>query len=310
MRRRESLMLFAGCLLPARVLRGQYAPAVPDWNRPVAPFRVLGNLFYVGASDVSAFLLATSDGNILLDSGFRETLPLIEANLGRLGFRMEDLSLILTSHAHYDHIGGMADLKRRTKARFLVNPAEAAAFQRGGKGDFAFGDKYPFPPIDPDGLLRDGTPVVLGTTALTPHFTPGHTKGCTSWTTRIEEAGSNYDVVIASSMSAPGYRLVANDEYPEIARDYEDSFAKLRALPCDVFLSLHSWDFGFHNKLKARKQGTRQNPFVDPGGLAAFVNRTHSAFQKQYDEQRAAATGPHAAERPGVQRTAGSYCRL
>ncbi len=282
-------MLFAGCLLPIRALRGQYAPVVPDWNRPVEPFRVLGNLYYVGASDVSAFLLTTSDGNILLDSGFRETVPLIESNLGKLGLRFEDIRLILTSHAHYDHAGGTADIKRRTKARFLANPAEAGAFHRGGRGDFAFGDKYPFPPVDPDGLLRDGTPAVLGTTALTPHFTPGHTKGCTSWTTRIEEAGRHYDVVIASSMSAPGYRLAGNREYPEIARDFEASFAKLRALPCDVFLSLHSWDFDFHNKLKARTQGTKQNPFVNPGELAAFVDRTHSAFRKQYGEQQAAA---------------------
>jgi metallo-beta-lactamase class B len=294
-------MLFTGCLLPVRALRGQYAPAVPDWNRPVEPFRVLGNLYYVGASDVSAFLLTTSDGNILLDSGFRETVPLIEANLVKLGFRLDDIRLILTSHAHYDHVGGMADIKRRTKARFVANPVEAPAFRRGGSGDFAFGDKYPFPPIDPDGLLSDGTPVVLGATALTPHFTPGHTKGCTSWTTRIEEAGRHYEVVIASSMSAPGYRLVENREYPEIARDYEASFAKLRALPCDVFLSLHSWDFDFHDKLKARTQGTNQNPFMDPGGLAAFVNRAHSAFRKQYEEQRAAAGSSEAVKRPGLQ---------
>ncbi len=292
MRRRDSLILLAGPVVAIRNLAGaQYASAVADWNKPIEPFRILGNLYYVGASDVSAFLLATSAGHILVDTGFRETVPLIRANMAKLGFRLDEIRLLLTSHAHYDHVGGAADIKRLTRARLLANPVEAPAFRRGGRGDFAFGDKYPFPPVEPDGQLQDGAPIQLGKTAIRPHFTPGHTKGCTSWTTRIEDASRTYNVVIAGSMSAPDYRLVDNAQYPEIVRDYQASFAKLRALPCDVFLSLHSWDFNLHEKLKARAQGAAMNPFVGQGECARFVDRTQAAFRKQYEEQLARKEG-------------------
>jgi metallo-beta-lactamase class B len=291
MRRRDSLILLAGSVLATRNLSAQYASAVADWNKPIEPFRILGNLYYVGASDVSAFLLATSGGHILVDTGFRETVPLIEANMAKLGFRLDEIRLVLTSHAHYDHVGGAAEIKRRTGARLLANPVEAPAFRRGGKGDFAFGDKYPFPPVESDGDLRDGAPVQSGKTTITPRFTPGHTKGCTSWTAGIEDAGRTYNIVIAASMSAPDYRLVGNAQYPEIGRDYEASFAKLRALPCDVFLSLHSWDFNLHEKLKARAQGAAANPFVSAGDCVNFVNRTQAAFRKQYEEQSTRKTG-------------------
>jgi metallo-beta-lactamase class B len=267
-------------------LLAEYAPAVPEWNRPVEPFRILGNLFYVGASGVSSFLFTTPEGHILLDSGFRETVPLIEANFKKLGFRLEDIRLMLTSHAHYDHVAGVAEIKQRTKARLLANPVEVDALGRGGRGDFALGDKYPFPPVKVDAMLHDGTPVKLGSTALTPHFTPGHTKGSTTWTTRIEDAGRTYDVVIAGSLSAPGYRLIGNREYPDIVRDYEASFTKVRALPCDVFLSLHGWDFDLDKKRAALAEGAKQNPFIDPGGCARYVDRMRSALQKQLDQQR------------------------
>lgn len=269
-------------------LHAQYAPAQAEWNSPIEPFRVVGNLYHVGAHDVSSYLFTTPAGHILLDTGFHETVPQIEANLKKLGFKLEDIRIVITSHAHYDHTGGVAEVKRRANARLLANPAEAPLFGRGGKGDFAFGDRFAYPPVTPDGPLKDGEPVTLGGFSLTPHFTPGHTRGCTSWSAAIRDAARSYNVVIACSMSAPGYKLVANPLYPNIVEDYESSFTKLRALPCDIFLSLHSWDFDLHRKREALAAGAKQNPFVDPAALGRFLDRTQATLRKQVAEQRAA----------------------
>ena len=264
----------------------QYTPANQKWNQPIEPFRIVGNLYYVGASDVSSFLITTPEGHILIDSGFRETVPIIEANIKKLGLRMEDVHLLLISHGHYDHVGGIAEIKARTKARLLANPVEDPLLARGGKGDFAFQDNFSFPPITPDGSLKDGEEVSLGGTVLTTHFTPGHTKGCTSWTATIQEGGRPYRVVIACSLTAPGYQLVNNPQYPEIIADFEATFAKLRALPCDIFLSLHSWDFGLLKKIQARRSDPSHNPFVDPDGYQNFLDKAQAAIQKQIEEQK------------------------
>ena len=271
-------------------LRGQFAPARPEWNRPVEPFRVAGNVYYVGASGVSAFLITTPQGHILVDTGFPETVALVELGVRKLGFRMEDISILLASHAHYDHAGGVAEVKSRTGARFLVNPAEVGPFSRGGKGDFAFGDTYAFRPLKPDGVLRDGGEVRLGGVVVTAHFTPGHTKGCTSYTTTVREGRNSYHVAILCSVSAPGYQLVNNRQYPGIVEDFQATFKKLRALPCDVFLAGHSWEFGLAEKLKARGNGASGNPFVDPEGYRRWVERSEAAFRKQLEEQRGKST--------------------
>lgn len=281
--RKLAVILFLASCLPAYA---QYAPANPEWNKPVEPFRIVGNLYYVGASGVSAYLIATPKGLILLDTGFRETVPLIEANIKKLGFRMEDVRLLLISHGHYDHIGGMADVKARTEARLLVNPAEEPLLERGGKGDFAFGDSIPYPPVKPDALLADGKDVTFGGTTLTPHFTPGHTKGCTTWTTMIQDSGKSYRVVIPCSVSAPGYRLADNPQYPEILADYEAAFTKLRALPCDIFLGGHSWDFGLYQKLQARKDSASNNSFVDPEGYRNYIDKAQATIRRQAEEQK------------------------
>lgn len=286
MRSRTALFLMiAGCTN----LPGQFAAAPPEWNRPVEPFRIVGHVYYVGASDVSAFLITTPQGHILVDTGFRETVPLIDASVRKLGFRMEDIRILLASHAHYDHAGGVAEVEARTKARFLVNPAEVEPFSRGGKGDFAFGDKYAFPPLKPDGVLRDGGEVRLGGMVVTAHFTPGHAKGCTSFTTTVREGPSSYRVAILCSVTAPGYQLVNNRQYPGIVEDFQATFAKLRALPCEVFLAGHGWEFGLAEKLRARGNAASGNPFVDPEGYHRWVEKSEAAFRKQLEDQRRAA---------------------
>jgi metallo-beta-lactamase class B len=287
MLRIAALLLCAGSLLHA-----QYRPANAAWNKPVEPFRIVGNLYYVGASGVSVYLFTTPQGDVLLDTGFRETVPRIEANLKKLGLRMEDIRLLLATHAHYDHAGGLAAVRARTKARFLASPADAPLFAAGGRGDFQLGDRYSFPPVRPDGLLRDGEPVQLGGLSLTPHFTPGHTKGCTSWTTTIADGRRSYRVVIPCSLSAPDYRLVGNTKYPGIAHDFETSIATLRALPCDIFLATHAWDFDLPRKIEALKAGGA-NPFVDPAGYVQYLDRAQAALRRALAAQTAKRAAAH-----------------
>lgn len=260
-------------ILLAAGAAAQYAPAVAEWNQPVEPFRIAGNLYYVGASGVASYLITTPAGHILLDTGFRETVPQIEANLKKLGFRVGDIRLLLISHAHYDHVAGMAEMKARTKARLLASPADAELLARGGLGDFAYGDKYPYPPVHADGLLQDGQTVRLGNAALTAHFTPGHTRGNVSWTTTI----AGYRVAISGGVTAPGYRLVGNTQYPAILEDFENTFAKLRAMPCDICLSMHGWEFDLERKMR----GKAPEAFIDHAGWLAFIDRAQAAVRKQ-----------------------------
>jgi metallo-beta-lactamase class B len=266
----------------------QYTPANAEWNQPVEPFRIAGNLYYVGASDVTSYAITTPDGIILIDTGFRETVPLIEASLKKLGFRFEDIRLVVTMHAHNDHAGGVAEIKARTKARFLSSPGDVPLFEQGGRGDFAFGDRFYYPPVKPDALLHDGEAVTLGGTQLTAHFTPGHTKGATSWTTTIHDGDHDYHVVFVSSLSTPDYQLVDNPKYPTLVQDLDASIAKLRALPCDIFLSEHGSQFDLTRRIAQRTADPAHNPFVDPAGYRALLDKAESNVHKLAAEQRAA----------------------
>jgi metallo-beta-lactamase class B len=267
----------AAVFLCASGVWAQYAPPMTEWNRPVEPFRVVGNVYYVGASNVSSILIATPAGNILLETGFRETVPLIEANVKKLGFRFDDIRLLLSSHAHFDHSGGLAEVKARTKARLLVSSREAGLFSRGGKGDPNLGDKYPFPPVTPDGLLHDGEEIELGGTVLTAHFTPGHTPGCVTYTTTVREGPKAYHVVFPCSLTAPGYRLVNNPACPDIVADFESTFAKLAALPCDIFLP--------HHRPAGEIRERAGKP--DAEGYRRWLSESRAAFHKQLEEQKA-----------------------
>ncbi len=268
--------------------QAEYAPTDhPEWNRPVEPFRVVGNIYYVGAANVASYLITTDEGHILIETGFRETVPLIEANIRQLGFQSSDIRILLSSHAHYDHSGGLADVKARTGARFLSSAPEREAFARGGKEDFAFGDRYAFPPIQPDALLQDGEEVRLGPITVTAHRTPGHTKGCLSFTAEAREGSRTYHVVFRCSLSAPGYQLVGNARYPEIFEDYEHTIAKLRALPCDIFLQHHRSAFRMLELSKSRPDEDTANPFVNPEGFERYLDSSLAALREQCDAQSA-----------------------
>jgi metallo-beta-lactamase class B len=256
-------------------------------NQPVAPFRIIGNLYYVGASDITSYLIVTPAGDILLDGGFVETAPQIEANIQKLGFHLSDVKILLNSHAHYDHAGGLAELKRATGASLHASSADAALLASGGHNDFFFGNTLTFPSVKPDRLLNDGDLVSLGGITLTAHVTAGHTKGCTSWATTVEENGKAYPVVFVCSTSVlAGYRLVNNPAYPAIAEDYAKTFQILRSLPCEVFLASHGAFFDLTGKREALARGAKPNPFIDAAGYRAYLDRSEASFQEELRRQR------------------------
>jgi metallo-beta-lactamase class B len=259
-----------------------------SWNQPVAPFRIIGNIYYVGASDITSFLIVTPQGNILLDGGFVETAPQIEAYIQALGFNMKDVKILLSSHAHFDHAGGLAELKRATGATFYASTADAPMLERGGHGDFSFGDRFTFPPVKPERLLKDGDTLNMGGTTMTAHLTPGHTKGCTTWTTTAEENGKSYPVIFVCSASVPGHRLVNNPAYPNIAEDYERTFQILRSLPGDIFLAPHGSFFDLTPKREALSRGAKANLFIDPAGYRAYVAESEKAFREDLERQQKA----------------------
>lgn len=274
-------------LAMAALVHAQADPQSRSENQPVPPFRIIGNIYYVGASDVTSFLIVTPSGNILLDGGFAETAPQIEANIHKLGFRLKDVKFLLNSHAHYDHAGGLAELKKRTGAQFVAMEGDAAVLAGGGSGDFFV--KTGFPPVKPDRVIHDGDTVSLGGTTMTAHRTAGHTRGCTSWSTVVTEKGKEYHVVFVGSLSVlQGYRLTGKESYPGIAADYEKSIAVLKALPCDVFLGPHGSFFNLTDKREALAKGATPNPFIDPAGYQEYLTRSEESFRAELQRQRAA----------------------
>ena len=288
-----ALLLLLLSLFAPPPVRAQADPTSRSWNQPVEPYRVIGNVYYVGASDISSFLITTPQGHILLDGGFEETVPIIESGIRKLGFRVEDVKILLNSHAHYDHAGGLAHLKRDTGAQMVGSEGDAERLAQGGHGDPVLGDTALFAPVVVDRQVRDGETVSLGGVTLTAHLTPGHTRGCTTWTMdAVDTDGAKRHVVFVGSATVlPDTRLVERPSYPGIAADYETTFRVLKALPCDVFLASHGSFYGAIEKA-ARLAGEKAkgkkgvNPFVDPAGYRAFVERKERDFREALAKER------------------------
>jgi metallo-beta-lactamase class B len=265
---------------------GQSDPTWRSWNQPVEPFRIIGNIYYVGASDIASYLITSAKGHILIDGGFVETAPMIRDNIRRLGFKVEDVKYLLNSHAHFDHAAGLAQLKQWTGAQFVASRPDGDQIARGGHGDPMWGDKYLFPPVRPDRIIGDGDTVPVGDAVMTAHLTPGHTKGCTTWSTDAEENGKSYNVLFLCSVSAPDYKLVNNENYPNIVDDYRHTFAYLKTLPCDVFLGAHARFFDMDAKLAARKTDRQHNPFIKPKEFSAFIEGSERDFEAQLKKEQ------------------------
>jgi len=222
-----------------------------EQTTPHAPFRIAGNLYYVGSDDLASYLIATPQGLILINSGLRSSPALIEKSVDQLGFHFSDIKILLISHAHFDHDAGSASIIKKTGAKYFVMNADVPVVESGGKADVFYNSKpeWLYPPVHVDRALHDGDTVALGGTVLTAHLTAGHTKGTTTWTLDEKEGGRLLHVVIVGSPNVnPGFKLVGNARYSQIAEDYAKGFAVLKALPCDVFLGAHGAYFGLMTK--------------------------------------------------------------
>ena len=280
-------MLLRSLLLTFAFACGAFAQDNPDWTTPHKPFRVIGNVYYVGSKDLASYLITTSQGDILINSNLTSSVPLIKKNVEALGFHFTDVKILLISHGHWDHAAGSAEIKRLTGAKYMVMDADVPVVESGGKTDFQYGAEAGshFPATKVDRVLHDGDEVKMGGVVLVAHKTPGHTKGCTTWTMKVREDNRTYNVVFVGSPNVnTGYKLVGNAAYPEIARDYESTFQTLKSLPCDVFLGAHGGYFGMEAKFARMKPGG-VNPFVDPEGYKSYVAERDQAFRTELAKQ-------------------------
>ncbi len=250
--------------------------AQTDWNKPFPPHKVIANVYFVGTAELGSFLITTPEGHILINSDFETTVPVIRASVEKLGFRFTDIKILLGSHAHGDHMEGDAMVKELTAARVMAMEQDVPALQKMMPG----GKPHPI-----DKILHDGDEVTLGGTTLVAHLTAGHTKGCTTWTMKAKEGDKTYNVVILGSIGVnPGYILVNNKDYPQIADDYIRSFKVLRALPCDVFIASHGKFYDLASKFP--KLGNGPNPFIDPEGYKAHLDLQEKNFYATLEEQK------------------------
>jgi metallo-beta-lactamase class B len=248
--------------------------------------RVIGNVYYVGSTEYASYLITSPEGHILINSSFEETVPLIRASVEKLGFKFSDIKILLDSHAHNDHVAGNALVKEFSGAKAFVMKGDEDIVTSGGIGDFHYNARWK--PSKVDKVLHDGEKVTLGGNELVAHLTPGHTRGCTTWTMTAKENGKSYNVVIVGSPNVnPGYKLVDNAKYPEIAEDYARTFRVLNALKCDVFLGAHGAYYGVAAKY-ARMAKEKENPFIDPAGYKAYISDREQAYLKNLKEQQAA----------------------
>lgn len=275
-----SALLLAGCATAgAETQRAR-------WNQPSAPFRLIGNVYYVGTEGLASYLIATPEGAILLDGALAESAPQIERNLEALGFKLGDVKYLLNSHAHFDHSGGLAQLKRDTGAALVASEGDRSAleggFYLGSEGDHSLDSV----PVRVDRTIRDGETLTLGGTTLTANLTPGHTRGCTSWSMPVTEAGSTWQALFFCSATVAANRLVDPPQYPGIVDDYRETFERAKALKVDVFLASHPSFFDLQAK-RARLGKAALNPFVDPSAFGAFLAAAEADFRAELARQQA-----------------------
>lgn len=248
-------------------------------HKQFPPHKIIGNLYYVGTESLASFLVVTPEGNILINSMYEADVPTIKDSVEKLGFKFSDTKILLGSHAHADHMEGDAKLMELTGAKLMVMAEDIPALSRitpGGKPHFI------------DRVLRDGDTVTLGGMTLVAHLTPGHTRGCTTWSLRVPEGGKTYDVVIIGSVGVnPGYQLVNNKDIPDIADEYMRSFKLLRSLPCDIPLGSHPAMYNMAEKYA--RIGKGPNPFIDPEGYKREIEINETAFNLRRAEQLKAA---------------------
>jgi len=258
---------------------------------PFVPFHIIGNIYYVGSTGIACYVITTPAGDVLLDTGYADMAPQIEQNIKTLGFKLSDIKILINSHAHTDHGGGLAELKSATGAQLVAMAQDVPYLESGGHNDVLFHDQNLFPPVKVDRVIHDGDTVTLGGVTLKAYLTAGHTPGTTTWTTTTEEKGKSYNVVFLGSVVAvPTNKLFDKPDspatYPGIKSDFDHAFAVVKALPCDVFLASNGAFFDMQKKHDALLNGADPNPFIDPAGYQAYVARSEANYQKIVQSQQ------------------------
>lgn len=259
-----------------------------SWTQPFTPFRIAPDLYYVGSRGLASYLVTTPQGHILVNSNLEANVPQIRASIEQLGFRFNDVKILLISHAHWDHNAGGAMIQRLTGALYMVMEGDRSVVESGGRTDFQYGSDpdLTYPVARVDRVLRDGDEVRLGSAVLVARLTPGHTRGCTTWTMKVREGDRERNVVIVGSPNVnPGYRLVGNPVYPNMAADFEKTFEVLKSLPVDYFLGAHGSYYNLEAKYARLNQGGT-SPFIDPEGYRAYVENRERAFRAELARQR------------------------
>lgn len=289
----RNISAFVAFLLCFATLRAQ---TNPEWTTPQKPFRIAGNLYYVGSRDLASYLITTPAGNILINADLVSSPRLIRASVEALGFRWTDTKILLNSQAHFDHTAGSAAVIRQTGAKFMVMDADAPVAESGGRTDFDHMPRYP--PAHVSRILHDGDTVTLGGVTLTAHKTAGHTRGCTTWTMQVRnDKGQILNVVIVGGFAAlDDYRLIDTPahpaSYPGIAQDFAHGFAVLRSLPCDIFLGAHGSYFNMQEKL-ATLPAEGPKVWIDPQGYQQAVLDAQKDFEHRLQKQRNKARQTH-----------------
>jgi metallo-beta-lactamase class B len=266
----------------APLQQDSWAPAIAEWSKPADPVKIADNVYYVGTGGLSAYLIADKAGHVLIDGGLPQSAPAIAASIRKLGFRLRDVKILLINHAHFDHSGGLAELKRLTGARLLASAGDKPDLEKGmteGRPTL-----LSYPPVKVDQVIGDGGHIRLGKIDLTTLLTPGHTKGCTSWKLRTAVGRKPVTMLFACSLSVAGQDLKGGPAYPNAVADFRATFAKLRAEQADIFVNFHPDAFDFAAKAAKLKAGDPQ-AFVDAGEL----KRRLDASEKQFDKELAAA---------------------
>ena len=261
-----------------------------DWTEPYPGHHVVGNIYYVGSRGLASYLITSPQGHILINSSLAVSVPLIQESVEKLGFHFSDVKILLISHAHWDHCAGSTAVRALTGAKYMVMEQDVAEVESGGKLDFHYANSpdYLYPPAKVDRVLHDRDEVRLGPNVLVAHLTPGHTKGCTTWTMKATEKGRTYNVVIMGSPNVnEGYKLVKNAKYPGIAQDYERTFRTLHSLACDIFLGAHGAYYGMEAKVARLKNGG-PNPFEDGEGYRKMVTEKEAVFRAEWAKQKGA----------------------
>lgn len=275
-------------IMAAVVASPTLAADPPEWSAPVKPFRIAGHIYYVGTKGLAAYLIVSKKGAILLNGTLSENAALIERNIESLGVPLRRVRLLISDHAHDDHVGALAQIKRDTGARFLASAGDRWALEHGmNRGDTNYGVRR-FPPVKVDGIVGEGQTIRLGGIALTAHLTPGHTPGCTSWSTTIQDDGAPRRVLFLCSITVAGNTLVGNRAYPAIVKDYRATFAKLATTRADILLTSHPKMADVLDR-EARREAGKVDAFVDPAALPALVADSRRAFEDALTKAQKAA---------------------